>query len=116
MSSKKTSICVASERKTGAELVAQQLELRYPPTPRYIVCGYSLGGGVLRVVTSKHLTESRARHVTFPRVFPIGLWGVRYSLFIIIFLILDIDIDIEPTTSIASPWGSVGVDFWGCGL
>ena len=27
--------------------------------------------------------RSRDYHVTFPRVFPIGLWGVRYSLFII---------------------------------
>ena len=34
-------------------------------------------------MTSKYVTASRARHVTFPRVFPIGLWGVRYSLFII---------------------------------
>ena len=27
--------------------------------------------------------RSRDYHVTFPGVFPIGLWGVRYSLFII---------------------------------
>ena len=27
--------------------------------------------------------RSRDYHVTFPRVFPIGLWGFRYSLFII---------------------------------
>ena len=31
-------------------------------------------------MTSKYVTASRARHVTFPRVFSIGLWGVRYSL------------------------------------
>ena len=37
----------------------------------------------METMTSKYLTASRARHVTFPRVFPIGLWGVRYSLFII---------------------------------
>ena len=34
-------------------------------------------------MTSKYVTESHAGHVTFPRVFPIGLWGVRYSLYII---------------------------------
>ena len=34
-------------------------------------------------MTPKYVTASRARHVTFPRVFPIGLWGVEYSLFII---------------------------------
>ena len=33
-------------------------------------------------MTSKYVTESRAGHVTFLRVFPIGLGGVRYSLFI----------------------------------
>ena len=27
-------------------------------------------------MTSKYVTESRAGHVTFPRVFPIGLWGL----------------------------------------
>ena len=29
------------------------------------------------------LFRSRDYHVTVPGVFPIGLWGVRYSLFII---------------------------------
>ena len=37
-------------------------------------------------MTSKYVTDSRACHVTFLRVFPIGLWGVRYSLFIILLL------------------------------
>ena len=32
-------------------------------------------------VITRHF-RSRDYHVTFPRVFPIGLWGVRYSLFI----------------------------------
>ena len=32
-------------------------------------------------VITRHL-RSRDYHVTFPRVFPTGLWGVRYSLFI----------------------------------
>ena len=41
-------------------------------------------------MTSKYVTESRAGHVTFPRVFPIGLWGVRYSLFIIIIILLEV--------------------------
>ena len=36
-------------------------------------------------VYTRHNAPLRSRdyHVTFPRVFPTGLWGVRYSLFII---------------------------------
>ena len=30
--------------------------------------------------------RSRDCHVTFPRVFPIGQWGVRYSLYYILLL------------------------------
>ena len=31
-------------------------------------------------MTSKYVMASRARHVTFPRVFPIGQWGAFDTL------------------------------------
>ena len=50
--------------------------------------GIVWGCGLRETMTSKYVMESRAGHVTFPRVFPIGLWGIRYSLFIILLFIL----------------------------
>ena len=49
-------------------------------------------------MTSKYVTESRAGHVTFPRVFPIGLWGVRYSLYYILLVV-----DYPQIISLAKP-------------
>ena len=54
----------------------------YIPSSLYCLRN-SLGVWSKETMTSNYLTASRAYHVTFPRVFPIGLWGVRYSLFII---------------------------------
>ena len=66
------------------KLTAQQPELSYPLTSSlYCLRGIVWGCGLKETMTSKYVTESRAGHVTFPRVFPIGLWGVRYSLYII---------------------------------
>ena len=67
--------------KTGAELT--QLELRYRPTSSLYCLRNSQGVWSKETMTSNYLMASRACHVTFSRVFPIGLWGVRYSLFII---------------------------------
>ena len=72
-----------SKRKIGAELTAQQLELGYPPTSSLLFAGIAWGCSLTEMLTSKYVTASHARHVTFPRVFAIGLWGVRYSLYII---------------------------------
>ena len=66
--------------KKTAELTAQQLKLRYPPTSSlYCMWKYSLTER-----TSRH-----HMHVTLlSRVFHIELWGIQYSLFIIYSLFL----------------------------
>ena len=82
---KKSSI--AKQAKNWRELTAQQPELSYPLTSSlYCLRGIVWGCGLKETMTSKYVTESRAGHVTFPRVFPIGLWGVRYSLYYILLL------------------------------
>ena len=63
--------------------MAQQLELGTLPPRPYTICGIVWVCGLKETMISNYLTASHARHVTFPRVFPIGLWGVQYSLFII---------------------------------
>ena len=56
-----------SSRKTGAELMAKQLELKYPPTMSLAIlfAGIVWGCGLTETMTSKYLMASCARHVTF---------------------------------------------------
>ena len=65
------------------ELMAQQLELRYSPMSSNLFAGILWGCGLKETKTSKY-TASRARHVIFPSVFPIGLYGAFDTLFIIL--------------------------------
>ena len=70
MSSRKSSI--AKKAKNGAELTAQQLELRYPPTSSLYCLRNSLWVWSKETMTSNYLTVSHARHVTFPECFLLG--------------------------------------------
>ena len=72
--------------------------------------------GLKEMMTSNYLTASCARHVTFPRVFPIGLWEVPILSLLLLVLMLKkgICVRICPKFSVkceASHKNIVKVDF-----
>ena len=70
MSSRKSSIAKKAKNWSGAYGTAA--EHRYRPTSSLYCLRNSLGVWSKETMTSNYLTASRARHVTFPRVFPVG--------------------------------------------
>ena len=75
----KKSSRVKQAKNTGAELTAQQLELRYSPTSSLLFAGIVWGCSLTETLTSKYVTASRAHHI--PECVSYGAFDTLSSLF-----------------------------------